>query len=59
MKTLKSMTSIRSGRKKELSDSCYLEENYTDSKKREEIEKEREELDKQLKDLYAQLELAR
>ena len=49
----------RESKKKELSDSCYLEENYTDSKKREEIEKEREELDKQLKDLYAQLELAR
>lgn len=49
----------RESKKKELSDSCYLEENYTDSKKREEIEKEMEELDKQLKDLYAQLELAR
>lgn len=49
----------REAKKKELSDSCYLEENYTDSKKREAISKEREELDAQLKDLYAQLELAR
>ncbi len=49
----------REKKKKELSDSCYLEENYTDSKKREEINKEREEIDKQLTSLYSELELSR
>ncbi len=45
-------------RKKELSDACYLEENYTDSKKMEAISAEIAKLTAQLEKLYADLDMA-
>ena len=45
-------------KKKELSDSCYLEENYSDAKKMESISSEIAKLDEQLNKLYADLDLA-
>ena len=45
-------------KKKELSDACYLEENYTDNKKMEEISSQISDIDKQLEKLYADLDFA-
>lgn len=45
-------------KKKELSDSCYLEENYSDPEKMKKIESEISRLDATLEKLYADLDLA-
>ena len=45
-------------KKKELTDSCYLEENYTDAKKMKKIEDEIASLESQLEKLYADLDMA-
>ncbi len=45
-------------KKKELTDACYLEDNYTDSKKMSELETQIAKLDKELEKLYDDLNLA-
>lgn len=45
-------------KKKELSDSCYLEENYSDPEKMQKISDEIAKLEKQLEKLYSDLDLA-
>lgn len=45
-------------KKKELTDACYLEDNYTDSKKMSELETQIAKLDKELEKLYEDLNLA-
>ncbi len=45
-------------KKKELSDSCYLEENYTSGEKMDEISREMAKVDQQLEKLYADLDLS-
>ena len=45
-------------KKKELSDSCYLEENYSSPEKMKKIESEISRLDATLEKLYADLDLA-
>lgn len=45
-------------KKKELSDACYLEENYSDPDKMKKIEDEIKSIDEALEKLYADLELA-
>jgi ATP-binding cassette subfamily F protein 3 len=45
-------------KKKELTDSCYLEENYSDPEKMKQIENEIAKLDATLEKLYADLDLA-
>lgn len=45
-------------KKKTLSDSCYLEENYIDPNKMKQIEEEINALDEELKKLYSDLDLA-
>lgn len=45
-------------KKKELSNACYLEENYTDPKKMAQIEEEMKKIDADLSKLYSDLDLA-
>ena len=45
-------------KKKELTDSCYLEDNYTDAKKMKAIEDQIQSLDEELEKLYSDLDLA-
>ena len=45
-------------KKKELTDSCYLEENYTDATKMKKIEDEIAQLETTLAKLYEDLDLA-
>ncbi len=45
-------------KKKELTDACYLEDNYTDSKKMSELERQIAKLDEELAKLYDDLNLA-
>lgn len=45
-------------KKKELTDSCYLEENYSDAKKMKKIEDEIASLESQLAKLYSDLDMA-
>ena len=45
-------------KKKELTDACYLEENYTDPSKMKVLEKNIEEVEQELLKLYADLDLA-
>lgn len=45
-------------KKKELTDACYLEDNYTDSKKMSDLETQIAKLDKELEKLYEDLNLA-
>ena len=45
-------------KKKELTDACYLEDNYTDANKMSELEKQIKKLDEELSKLYEDLNLA-
>ena len=45
-------------KKKELTDACYLEDNYTDASKMSELEKQIKKLDEELSKLYEDLNLA-
>ncbi len=45
-------------KKKELTDACYLEDNYTDNKKMSELESQIAKLDQELEKLYEDLNLA-
>lgn len=45
-------------KKKELTDGCYLEDNYTDASKMSELEKQIKKLDEELSKLYEDLNLA-